>query len=142
MLPSTGSGTPDSRWRWTRAFWIGAGAVCLLLGVVGLLLPLLPTTPFVLLAAGCFARGSERCERWLLEHPYFGPKVRDWRENRAVPRAAKWWATLAMALSSAWAWWVLPGRVGWLPAACCALVALWLWRLPTSGRVPGGREPS
>jgi hypothetical protein len=78
-----------------------ACAASLLLGVIGIFVPLLPTPPFVLLAAWCFSRGSERCERWLLEHPRFGPLVRGWREQRAMPLRAKQWATAMMALGSA-----------------------------------------
>ena len=59
--------------RWQRVLWAAAGVLALVTGLVGIFVPLLPTTPFVLLAAFCFSRGSERCERWLLEHPRFGP---------------------------------------------------------------------
>lgn len=114
-----------------RALWLAAGAIALLTGIVGIFLPLLPTTPFVLLAAFCFSRGSERWERWLVAHPRYGPMVRDWRANRAVPLRAKQVASLTMIASCAWAWWVMPVHLGWIPAACCALVAAWLWRLPT-----------
>ena len=106
--------------------------VALALGVLGVFLPLLPTTPFVLLAAFCFSRGSERVERWLLAHPRFGPMVRDWRAHHAVPRRAKQLATLMMTAGSAWAAWVMPSPWRWLPALCCAGVAAWLWRLPDS----------
>jgi uncharacterized membrane protein YbaN (DUF454 family) len=68
---------------WLRAVWLLGGALALATGVVGIFLPLLPTTPFVLLAAFCFARGSPRWEAWLLAHPRFGPLVRDWRERHA-----------------------------------------------------------
>ena len=101
-------------------------------GVVGIVLPVLPTTPFVLLAAYCFSRGSARYEQWLLAHPRFGPMVRDWRANRAVPLRAKKLALVMMLLSSVVAWWVLPANVGWLPGAFCTVVAIWLWRLPTA----------
>jgi uncharacterized membrane protein YbaN (DUF454 family) len=120
-----------SRSRWARPVWLVAGAVALLLGFVGIFLPLLPTTPFVLLAAFCFARGSERWERWLLQHRRLGPIVRDWRQHRAVPLRAKQLATVMMAASSAWAAWVITSPWRYLPAVSCALVALWLWRLPT-----------
>ncbi len=110
---------------------MAAGGLALVTGVVGIFLPLLPTTPFVLLAAFCFARGSPRCEAWLLAHPRFGPMVRNWRERRAIPLRAKQLAWTMMALGSAWSWWLLPPRWGWLPAACCACVALWMWRLPS-----------
>jgi uncharacterized membrane protein YbaN (DUF454 family) len=84
----------------------------------------------VLLAAFCFARGSARWEAWLLNHPRFGPMVRDWRAHRAIPLRAKQLSTLMMALGSAWAWWAMPPRVAWLPALVCACVAAWMWRLP------------
>lgn len=116
--------------RWRRAPWLIAGVLALAVGIVGIFVPLLPTTPLVLLAAACFSRGSSRCEHWLLNHPRFGPMVRDWRRNRMVPLRAKQLATVTMALGSAYAWTVLP-RLHWLPALCCAAVALWLWQLPT-----------
>jgi len=119
------------RARWQRVLWATAGALALVTGLVGIFVPLLPTAPFVLLAAFCFSRGSERCERWLLEHPRFGPLVRDWRERRAVPLRAKQLATVMMALGSVWAALTLPARVAWLPAVVCTAVAVWLWRLPT-----------
>jgi uncharacterized membrane protein YbaN (DUF454 family) len=117
--------------RWQRLLWAAAGVVALVTGLVGIVVPLLPTTPFVLLAAWCFSRGSERCERWLLEHPRFGPIVRDWRDRRAVPLRAKQLATVTMALGSVWAAFSLPLSVAWLPGLICSAVALWLWRLPT-----------
>ncbi|HRD85926.1 MAG TPA: YbaN family protein, partial [Rubrivivax sp.] len=72
-----------------RHFYLVSGWASLGLGALGAFLPLLPTVPFVILAAFCFARGSARVERWLLDHPRFGPMVRDWRERRAIPRRAK-----------------------------------------------------
>jgi hypothetical protein len=123
-----------SRPRWLRWVWLICGTLCLALGIIGVVLPLLPTTPFVLLAAYCYSLGSARYERWLLTHPRFGPMVRDWRSQHAVPRRAKQIAWTTMALSSAIAWWFMPPNIGWIPGACCALVALWMWRLPTSDR--------
>lgn len=116
---------------WLRPVWLAAGALALALGVVGIFLPLLPTTPFVLLAAFCFARGSERWEAWLLHHPRLGPLVRDWREHHAVPLRAKQLATVMMAASSGWAAWTIASGWRYVPAACCAVVAGWLWSLPT-----------
>ena len=123
---------PYPRPHWQRVLWLLAGACSLLTGIVGIFLPLLPTTPFVLLAAFCFSRGSQRCETWLLQHPRFGPMVRDWRAHRAVPLRAKQLATLMMTLGSAWAWWAMPPGIRWLPAALCAGVAAWMWSLPTA----------
>ena len=126
---------------WQRLLWLAAGALSLVAGVVGIFLPLLPTTPFVLLAAFCFSRGSTRCERWLVEHPRFGPMVRQWRAQRAIPLRAKQLAWTMMALGSAWAAWVLPPRWAWLPAVCCAAVALWMWRLPTGAPARSTPKP-
>lgn len=118
-----------------RTLWMAGGFLSLLLGAIGLLLPLLPTVPFVLLAAYCFSRGSRRWERWMLEHPRLGPIVKDWRAHRAVPLRAKQLATVMMAGSSVGAWWFLPPHIGWIPGACCLLVAIWLWTLPTREKI-------
>jgi hypothetical protein len=117
--------------RWRRLPWLIAGLISLVLGIVGVFVPLLPTTPFVLLAAACFSRGSSRCERWLVSHPRFGQMVREWRAHHAVPLRAKQFAIGMMTFGSVSAWLSLP-RLHWLPALCCTMVAIWMWRLPTS----------
>jgi hypothetical protein len=86
----------------------------------------------VLLAAYCFSLWSARYEQWLPAHPRFGPMVRDWRSQRAVPLRAKQVAWGTMPISSFIAWWFMPTNIGWIPGVCCALVALWMWRLPNS----------
>lgn len=135
MLPPDTSADPAHRSAahppWLRLVWLVLGVVALVLGIVGIFLPLLPTTPFVLLAAYCFSRGSARWERWLLQHPRLGPVIRDWRATRAVPLRAKQLATGMMAISAFGAFLLLPGPWAWVPAACCSLVAVWMWRLPT-----------
>ena len=81
-----------------RHLWIALGWASLGLGVLGILLPLLPTTPFLILAAFFFSRGSGRLHAWLVSHPTFGPPIRNWREHRAISARAKLSALLAIAL--------------------------------------------
>ena len=121
---------------WQRHLWLAGGFLSLLLGFVGIFLPLLPTTPFILLAAFCFSNGSPRWERWLLTHPRFGPMTREWREHRAVPRRAKQLAIAMMTVSSVGCWWVLAHPWRWLPGLCCLAVGIWLWRLPDAAPRP------
>ncbi|MGH6809089.1 MAG: YbaN family protein [Ensifer adhaerens] len=78
-----------------RLLCLGLGWLMVGFAVAGIFLPVLPTTPFLLLAAGLFARASPRLERWLLEHPNFGPSLRLWRDKGAIPARAK---TAAIAL--------------------------------------------
>lgn len=66
---------------------------------MGAALPLLPTVPFMLLAAFCFARGSEKVHRWLVFHPRFGPAIRDWRAHGAISRDGKRWAVVGILAS-------------------------------------------
>ena len=74
------------------------GILFLALGAIGIFLPLLPTTPLVLLATACFARSSERWHRWVLQNPTFGPMVRNWENRRCVSKRVKLVAYLSMAL--------------------------------------------
>ena len=76
-----------------------AGWLSFALGLAGVVLPLLPTVPFMLLAAFCFARGSERFHDWLVNHPRFGPAIRDWRDTRSISRKGKIWATVGIVLA-------------------------------------------
>jgi uncharacterized membrane protein YbaN (DUF454 family) len=119
--------------QWQRVLWGAAGALALLTGFVGIFLPVLPTTPFVLLAAFCLSRSSSRAEQWLLNHPRFGPTVRDWRQRRAIPLRAKQLAWVMMTVSSVWAWWAMPPALRWLPGLVCLVVGVWMYRLPTRG---------
>lgn len=80
-----------------RGLWLTAGMLFLGLGLLGVLLPVLPTTPFLLLAAACFARSSPRLHGWLLGHPLFGPPIRNWEENGAISAKAKRLAVGSMA---------------------------------------------
>lgn len=87
-----------------RMIWFGFGFVCVGLAVAGAALPLLPTTPFLLLAVFAFARSSQRMHDWLLAHRHFGPLIRNWREHGSIDRRTKLVSVLAMigALSLSW----------------------------------------
>ncbi|HBV20126.1 MAG TPA: YbaN family protein [Nitrosomonas sp.] len=82
-----------------RSLYLGAGCVALMLGALGVILPVLPTTPFVLLAAACFARGSERFHNKLMTNRHTGPIILEWRLHRSIPRKAKRLAYIMTALS-------------------------------------------
>lgn len=79
-----------------RFVWAGLGIICVALAAAGVLLPLLPTVPFLLLAAFFFARSSERLHTWLLSHRTFGPVIEDWNRSGAIRPAAKRLATLSI----------------------------------------------
>ena len=114
-----------------RLAWLVLAYVTLALGVIGIFVPGLPTTPFVLLAAYAAARGSQRLHRWLLAHRQFGPMIRDWQATGAVSRRAKRAATAMMALSAAVMFATAPKL--WMAAtgtAIMGVVAIWLWRRP------------
>lgn len=69
------------------------------LGLAGVVLPLLPTTPFMILAALCFAKGSDKLHRWLMNHSSFGPAIRDWNRHGAIRSRAKMLAVIAMGVA-------------------------------------------
>ena len=130
-----------------RPLWLAAGLASVTLGVVGIVVPLLPTTPLMILAAACFAKSSPRLHDWLYHHRVFGPAIRDWRAHRAIPRVAKRASIAAMA--AAFALSVILG-LAWPVLAMQAFVLLamggWIWTRPTApadGAGAGGaRAPS
>ncbi|THH37325.1 DUF454 domain-containing protein [Aliishimia ponticola] len=76
--------------------WTLAGLLALGTGIIGIVLPVLPTTPLVLLAAFCFGKGSPRLRAWIIDHAHFGPMIHDWQERGAIPPRAKRAAVVAM----------------------------------------------
>jgi uncharacterized protein len=111
-----------------RIFWLGFGWICVGLGAIGAVLPLLPTVPFLLLAAFCFARSSEKVHRWLVEHPKLGPPIADWQSSGSIRRKVKWMATASIIVSFA-----IPALMGVRPmvlaiqvvALICVSVFIW-----------------
>lgn len=128
---------PTSRLHASRTVrWLlwTAGTVSLLLGILGVFLPVLPTTPFILLSAACYARASETFHQRLLAHPTFGPTIREWEEHRALALRTKKVAISMMSLSISVSIWVVREHL-WLQvmlAMIAVSVGTWLWRLPTS----------
>ena len=123
---------PDSSRAVRWLLWL-AGTVSLGLGIVGVVLPGLPTTPFVLLAAACYARASPRLHGWLLRHRVFGPMVRDWETHRSLTRRTKTVAQVSMVLMVGLSAWGLRDRPVLLAVVLvAALIGVWVVaRIPT-----------
>lgn len=139
-LPERGKPVPAASFA-ARASWVALGLAFVALGIVGAILPLMPTTIFLILAAACFARSSPRLEHWLLDHARFGPALRAWRAERAIPSRAKAAACLGMLLG--YLLFMLAARPGWIEAAVVAAAlgacALWIVRQPVPASEKEGR---
>jgi len=115
-----------------RGLYVIAGSACLVLGVIGIFVPLLPTTPFLLLASACYLRGSQRLHDWLLSHGRLGGYIRAYEEGRGIPARAK-----AVAIVMLWASIAYAVTIVGHPLAAAAMIAvaagvtLYLLRLPT-----------
>jgi uncharacterized membrane protein YbaN (DUF454 family) len=72
-----------------KYLYIIFGTLSLILGIIGIFLPVLPTTPLLLLTAFCYYRGSERMYDWLMSHPHLGPYIKNFREHKTIPRRVK-----------------------------------------------------
>lgn len=123
--------------RGVRPIYLLLGWAFFGLGAVGVVLPLVPTTPFMVLALWAFSRGSVRFERWLYHHPVFGPRLQQWRAHRVIPLRAKLLAASSMLASLAYMW--LGARVRFptlLAAGAVMLIGLvYIARCPS--KVPG-----
>lgn len=121
--------------RLLRGLLFALGWLSVALGVLGLFLPLLPTTPFMLLAAACFARSSERFYLWITSHPRIGPMIADYLAGRGLPMRAKYWAIITL-------WTSIVLGVFWVDFVWAKLamlltavgVTVYLWRLPVAPR--------
>ena len=114
-------GQAEERSALARALFLVLGLACVALGFVGIFLPLLPTVPFLILAAACFGRSSRRLEAWLLGHPRLGPPLRAWRARGAIPRRAK--ALAACGMFVGFLLFLTLARPGWpLILAAVALI--------------------
>ena len=116
-----------------RVVLLAVGTLALVLGVIGIFTPVLPTTPFILLAAACYARASTRFYRWLTAHRSFGPMILEWQRHRSIAYRTKLFAIASMAvtLGVSIVFFVEPP---WLKAALGmfgAGLAAWLYRIPS-----------
>ncbi len=127
--------SPSSRASVRRLVWTVLGCLALALGLIGVVLPVLPTTPFVLLAAFLFSKGSPRLRHWLTSHRLFGPLIADWEASGAIPRRAKRLACAIMALvfgASVLAG--VPPMVLIIQALCLSAAATYVLTRPDSAR--------
>lgn len=116
-----------------RALWFSAGILTLGLGMIGAILPLLPTVPFLLLATVCFARSSPRLHNWLITHPVYGPHINAWHEKGAIRPRAKQMATFTIALTFGISLALgVPSRVLIIQLVTLSLVLLFIWTRPSS----------
>ncbi|RXJ74719.1 hypothetical protein CS022_00295 [Veronia nyctiphanis] len=126
--------------RWILLFF---GWLWLIIGVIGIFVPLLPTTPFLLLATGCFINSSPKLAHWLLNHPKYGPAIVDWRENRAVSKKIKRRASIFIVISFTISVSLTPMLwVKGMLVVFCAVLLIWFNRLPESGIVAPTPENS
>ena len=128
-----------------KFFWITLGWIALVLGIIGAFLPLLPTTPFLLLAAWSFSQGSEKLHLWIMTHPKLSPPIIDWQENRAIQRSIKVTATFTMlamiGLTALFASQLaIPSWAVIIQAVILTIVAAFLWTRPEVQKNPADAE--
>ncbi len=119
--------------RWLRPLLWVAGTLALLLGIIGIVVPGLPTTPFVLLAGACYVRASPRAHAWLLRNRTFGPLLREWERHHSVAPRIKRIALASMALTAGFSIWFFAGTP-WLQGLVLGAMlvgAVVVWRLPS-----------
>lgn len=114
-----------------RSIYLFLGLLAVTLGILGIALPILPTVPFMLLAAYFFARSNPAWERRILEHPRFGPPIRAWRARGAISRPAKRAAAVALTASAALGLWQLPDPWRYLPLAVALICGSWIMTRPS-----------
>ena len=127
-----------------RLLLIAIGTIAVALAIVGMFVPVLPTTPFLLLAAACYARSSDRFLNWLTHNRWFGAYIRNYREGRGMPRLTK-----TLTLAALWATLILSGAFAvstwWLRLVLVAVgagVTIHLLRIPTYAAVPDPASPA
>lgn len=114
-------------------FWRSLVVIFITLGIIGAILPGMPTTVFLILAAWAASKGWPAMDAWLLNHPRYGATLRNWRENGTVPRKAKWIASIMMLFSGILMLFTnAPFLVKVFTDLTMFIVAIWLWMQPES----------
>jgi uncharacterized membrane protein YbaN (DUF454 family) len=113
-----------------RQLFLSAGLLSVALGAIGIFLPLLPTVPFMILAAFCFARSSPALEAKLMNHPRYGHHLVAWRKKGVVSRRAKWSATIAFGVSITIGLFTMALPWSLVPIGVAAVSLGWIWRRP------------
>ena len=109
-----------------RPLYLAGGLVSVGLGAIGAVLPIMPTVPFLLLAVFCFARSNPEWEQKILDHPQWGPQIRDWREHRRIRRPAKLAAITAMSAGVLFTSLTLGAPWVWISVAVLAICGSWI----------------
>lgn len=127
------------RFVWVRFAFAALGTLFLVLGIVGIFMPVLPTTPFLLGATACYARSSRRFYNWLMNHRTFGPIIIEWRTYRSIPWRIKMVALAMMILTfgSSIAFFIKDGRMQLFLAAFGLTMAIWLYTRPSRDKSAG-----
>ena len=109
-----------------RRLYLAGGIVAVGLGALGAVLPIMPTVPFLLVAVYCFARSNPEWERRILDHPHWGPQVRNWTERRAISRPAKLMALGPMTAGVLFTWYTLGHPWYWISVAILVVAGGWI----------------
>lgn len=114
-----------------RLFFITCGLIFVGLAALGAVLPVLPTTPFLLVAAACFAKSSPRLYQWLINNRVFGPLIINWQQTRTIPRRAKRIALISIAVAASYSIYVVPSlSLKLLVVGLLVFPVIFLIRLP------------
>lgn len=109
-----------------RLLYLIGGLICVGLGAVGAVLPIMPTVPFLLLATFCFARSNPAWEKKILDHPIWGPQVLDWRERRAISRRSKIIAIVTLIIGAGFSWYSLGPPWAYISLGILAISGTWI----------------
>jgi len=110
-----------------RPLYLTGGLIALGLGIIGVVLPIMPTVPFLLLAAFCFTRSHPQWAQRLYDHPTYGRSLRDWRDRRAISRKAKISAVVAMGVGAAVTWFTVGFPWVWISLGVLTIAGTWIW---------------